>query len=122
MTSGVCTAVKAEAWADALIKSAEIDRVNNVLQVRFAVTDIHKARRGEQCPDRQPYPCSASGSEVRVSVRIYRQHPYGTGRAYAFRLQAADLKTSLRYFHYGTGIAWDELLISMSDISHNLDI
>ena len=55
MTSGICTAVKAEAWADALIKEAEMDGVNNVLEVKFAVIDIHKARRGEHVPDWQPY-------------------------------------------------------------------
>ena len=55
MTSGICTAVKAEAWADALIKEAEINGVNNVLEVKFAAIDIHKARRGEHVPDWQPY-------------------------------------------------------------------
>ena len=55
MTSARCTAVEAEAWADALIKKAEIDGVDNVLEVRFAVIDIYKARRGEHVPDWQPY-------------------------------------------------------------------
>ena len=55
MTSSVCTAVKAKARADVLIKQAERDGVNNVLEVRFAVIDIHRARRGEHIPDWQPY-------------------------------------------------------------------
>ena len=55
MTSGICTAVKAEAWADSLIKKAEIERINNVLEVKYAVIDLHKARRGEHFPDWQAY-------------------------------------------------------------------
>ena len=55
MTSSIWTTVKAEARAGALIKKAEIDGINNVLEVKYAVIDIYKARCGEYFPDWQPY-------------------------------------------------------------------
>ena len=55
MQSGIYTTQVAEAWADAEIKKAETDGVNNVLSVKYAVIDAHRVRRGEHLPETQPY-------------------------------------------------------------------
>lgn len=57
MKSSNCTALDAAAaaCADALMQKAETDGVNSVLEVKYAVIEILKARHGEPTPDWQPY-------------------------------------------------------------------
>ena len=70
---GVCTASDAETRADAMMEKTETNGVNSVLEVRYAVLDIHKARRGEPSPDGEPYPMEHRWNEPIEVIRVNRQ-------------------------------------------------